>query len=58
MKSTLLIICASIYITCITCITIKPLYDDYTTSSECVRKYVVLGIERADIKVNGGECHL
>jgi hypothetical protein len=33
-------------------------YNDYITSSECVAKYIDLGVERSAIKVDGAECSL
>ena len=33
-------------------------YQDYLTSSECIRNFVASGIERADIKVIGPKCEL
>ena len=61
MKTLLLIICSIIVLTPVTLLFITA-YEEaeatYKLESQCIRKYIQLGIERRDIDVSNGTCSL
>ncbi len=33
-------------------------YDNYVRSSECISKYIQVGVERSQIEVSGSTCYI
>ena len=61
MKVLLLIICTIIVLTPVTMVLITAYEEAEATrklESQCIRKYVQLGIERRDIDVSNGTCSI
>lgn len=61
MKILLLITCAIIVLTPVTMLLITTYGEAETTrelESQCIRKYIQLGIERRDIDVSNGTCSI
>ena len=61
MKVLLLIICAIIVLTPVTMLLMTGYSEAEATrklESQCIRKYIQLGIERRDIVVSNGTCSL
>ena len=61
MKALLLIICSIIVLTPVTML-LMTAYEETeatrTLESQCIQKYIQLGIERRDIDVSNGTCSL
>lgn len=61
MKILLLIICSIIVLTLVTMLLITAYEEAETTrklESQCIHKYIHLGIERRDIDVSNGTCSI
>ena len=61
MKALLLIICSIVVLTPVTMLLMTAYAEaeaEHKLESQCIRKYIQLGIERRDIDVSNGTCSL